>query len=365
MTHKQSHRQSHKQRMLAAIRGEPTETLPWCPRLDLWYRAHKLAKTLPQKYRDATLMEMLDDLGWAYHAVIANFQDLRGELDDAERGLGIYNLHMMPAHTILEGVDRKIERQGDRTFVTYNTPAGAIRTTTLYDDSMRRAGITISHVEQYAITSEKDLEAIGWIFEHAKVRPNYEGYQAFAESIGDRGIAVAFGTWAASPMHLIQRELMPMDLFFYAMTDHPEAMARLVERMEPYWRSLLEAFAACPADVVLVGANYDASIQYPPLFAEHITPWLKTAADMLHARGKYLLTHTDGENTGLLDEYLESDLDVADSICPKPMTKLTYGDVRQAFDGRITIMGGIPSVALIKDSMPDRDFDAFTKQFFR
>lgn len=52
-------------------------------------------------------------------------------------------------------------------------------------------------------------------------------------------------------------------------------------------------------------------------------------------------------------------------ICPKPMTKLTYGDVRRSFDGRITIMGGIPSVALIKDSMSDRDFDLFVKQFFR
>ncbi len=48
---------------------------------------------------------------------------------------------------------------------------------------------------------------------------------------------------------------------------------------------------------------------------------------------KFLLTHTDGENTGLLEHYLESNMDVADSVCPKPMTKLSFKEVRDHFDG--------------------------------
>ena len=80
--------------------------------------------------------------------------------------------------------------------------------------------------------------------------------------------------------------------------------------------------------------------------------------------GSFLLTHTDGENTGLLDCYLESDIDVADSICPAPMTKLTFRQVREHFRGRVTIMGGIPSVCLLRDSMSDRAFDAYLDDFF-
>ena len=85
---------------------------------------------------------------------------------------------------------------------------------------------------------------------------------------------------------------------------------------------------------------------------------------MLHLTGKFLLTHTDGENTGLLDCYLESEIDVADSICPVPMTKLTFKEVREHFCFRITIMGGIPSVCLLKDSMPDGKFEAYLDSFF-
>ena len=65
-----------------------------------------------------------------------------------------------------------------------------------------------------------------------------------------------------------------------------------------------------------------------------------------------------------LDDYLKSRIDVADSICPRPMTKLTLKEVRDAFAGRIAIMGGVPSVALLKSSMRDAEFGKFLDGFF-
>ena len=44
---------TRKDRMLAAIRGEPTDRIPWAPRLDLWYRANRRAGTLPPQYAGA------------------------------------------------------------------------------------------------------------------------------------------------------------------------------------------------------------------------------------------------------------------------------------------------------------------------
>jgi hypothetical protein len=85
---------------------------------------------------------------------------------------------------------------------------------------------------------------------------------------------------------------------------------------------------------------------------------------VLHGQGKYLLTHTDGENQGLLGHYVASEFDIADSVCPSPMTRLSIGQVRAAFAGRITIMGGIPSVALVRDSMTDAQFERYLDAFF-
>ena len=111
-----------------------------------------------------------------------------------------------------------------------------------------------------------------------------------------------------------------------------------------------------PAEVVFLGANYDDSITYPAFFAKHILPSLREYAGQLHAQGKYLMTHTDGENQKLFPLYLEAGFDVADSVCPYPMTRCTVEQIRAAFQDRITLWGGIPSTLLCATSTPEDEF---------
>jgi hypothetical protein len=309
-------------------------------------------------------MELTDALGMGYHAVIPDFKDLRSRDDDVDRGLGIYNLAVMPYRTVLDGVRRDVSEDGDRTHVRYRTPGGELTTTVLYDDSMRRAGISISHIESHAFQGPADYAPLTWLFEHARVEPNPAGYARFAQTVGERGVAVGFAALPASPAQYVMRDLMPLDTFYLEMNDHPNEMHALFGALGSYYERLLDVVSECAADLLLFGANYDASVTYPPFFAQYIEPWLRRCATALHQRGKFLLTHTDGENDGLLHFYLDAGVDVADSICPAPMTRLSFAEVRQEFAGRITIMGGIPSVALLADSMSDAEFSAFLDRFF-
>ena len=70
---------THKERILATIKGQPTDRLPFLARLDLWYRANRENGTVPDKYKNHTFEEILDDLNLGYHAIIPNFQDLRSK----------------------------------------------------------------------------------------------------------------------------------------------------------------------------------------------------------------------------------------------------------------------------------------------
>lgn len=354
---------THRERMLAALAGRPAERISWTPRLDLWYRANSRAGTLPAEYRNASLTEIVDDLGWGFHAIVPDFRDLSNG-DDSDRALGIYNLQTMPYRTVLENVSKSVTVEGDRVIVEYQTPRGNIRTVTLYDAAMRRAGVSITHLDEHAFKSADDYAALGHIFENARVEENYAGYAEYAAAVGERGLAAAFVSLAASPMHLVQRELMPFDLFCYELSDHPDELAGLAGKIGLYWGRILSVAAESPAELVFLGANYDATITYPPFFEEHILPTLKSYAQELHHRGKYLLTHTDGENSGLLEHYLAAGFDVADSVCPAPMTRLSFREVREVFAGRIAIMGGVPSVTLLPESMSNRDFSAYLDEFF-
>ena len=63
-----------KERILATLRGEPTDTLPFVPRIDNWFYAQQAQGTLPDNLKNATLQEMVDELGIGYHSIIPNFK---------------------------------------------------------------------------------------------------------------------------------------------------------------------------------------------------------------------------------------------------------------------------------------------------
>ena len=355
---------THKERMLAVLRGERTEVIPFVPRLDLWYRANKKNGTLPDKYKNASLDDIVDGLGVGYHAIVPDFQDLRSRDDDVDRALGIYRLWFMPYKAILRNVKREVEYDGDITTVRYHTPKGVVQTKVLFDEAMRRAGITVTHIAEHAIKSKNDFDAVGYIFENIEVEPNYGGYKQFQDKVGDRGFAVGYISLAASPIHLIMRELARLDDFYLMNFDCADEMKQLEKQIQVYFDRVFDIVADSPAETILSGANYDSGATPPPVFAEYFTPALAAQAKTLHEKGKFLITHTDGENTGLLEEYVASGIDIADSICPKPMTKLSLKEVRDCFGDKITIWGGIPSVSVLEDSMNNREFGEYMEDIF-
>ncbi len=100
-------------------------------------------------------------------------------------------------------------------------------------------------------------------------------------------------------------------------------------------------------------------ITWPPFFDEQIAPWLNKAYDRFHSSGILLLTHTDGENEGLLPSFEKCRFDIADSVCPAPMTKVSIQKYREFFGRRTTIWGGIPSNMVLRNCTSDEEFESF------
>lgn len=354
---------NHHERMLATIRGEPTDQMPWAPRMDLWYIAHRARGTVPTQFAEMNMVAVAAQLDVACHAIGGDFT-IPGGRDNSLRGLGIDNHQDYPYRVELQGLPMESSDDGENLRTRVRTPAGEVFMHLYRSQSMARDGISLPFVKSYAIHSVNDLEAVAQIFEHLAVIPTPESYRAFHQRVGDRGIAVARGPVAASPMHLILHELVAMDQFFYLYHDEPDAMHRLTARMAPYFDACLEALVACDAEVVFWGANYDQDLTWPPFFQKEIAPWLKKVSDRLHAAGKLVLTHTDGENKKLLPLYPACGFDVAESFCPTPMTKTTLAEMLQGLRPHITVFGGIPSVALLDSAMSDAVFAQYLDTLF-
>lgn len=353
---------THKERILKTIKGEPTDQIPWAPRMDLWYIAHNARGTVPKQFENKNTVQIAQELNVACHAVGADFT-LTGKRDVSLRALGIDNHPDYPYRVELRDLPIESHDDGENLTTRIQTSKGEIFTHLYRSKRMQKEGISLPFVKSYAIESPEHFDAIGEIFEHLEVIPTPEAYKAFQDRVGDQGIAVARGPMVASPLHLMLHELVAMDQFFYLYADVKPYMHDLAKRMEPFFNAALDALLQCNAEVVFWGANYDQDLTWPPFFETEIAPWLRKVGGALHAHGKYLLTHTDGENKGLLDQYVTCRFDVAESVCPSPMTQCRLDEIRTALPN-ITIWGGIPSIALMPTSMDDDEFKAYIDDVF-
>jgi len=349
---------THRARILAALRGQPVDRLPWVPRLDLWYNAHRHRGTLPAEWAGASLAQIVTDLGVGLHAVIPDFLATEGPDEVYDRALGIEHVPNQPFRVRFRRTQRIVYREGDQTRVVYRTPAGELTARLVYSEQMRRDGITIMHVTERVVKSDDDYRRVAALFADLEVERDETRYAALRDEVGELGVAVAFGSGAASPGHHLLRDLVPYDRFYYDLHDHPEWIAETAASMAGYYEQVLEACAASSAEVVLHGANYDVMLTPPRLFEAHILHGLAHWAKGLHAASKLLATHADGENDGLCALLRQSGVDVADAICPAPMTRLSLRDYREQLGPQVATWGGICSSSLLPPLFTDAQFEA-------
>jgi 5-methyltetrahydrofolate--homocysteine methyltransferase len=93
-------------------------------------------------------------------------------------------------------------------------------------------------------------------------------------------------------------------------------------------------------------------------------PWIWKAKAVLGPKDIRILCHTDGENFGLMDLLHESGMDVAEAVCPAPMTKVSIQEYYRRWSDRITIFGGVPSNLLLPQLTPDEQFKSFMDALF-
>ncbi len=357
---------THKERMLTTIRGGMPDRIPYAPRLDLWFTGNKNRGTLPPAYRDFDHWDQVSrKQGWAIAKVVLEYQRY-GEDSILDRPLGIYRFPAQGFYTRLPGdVERLVRREGDRISLEYHTPKGTVRAAFLYSEQMRRSGVTIPWINEHALKGPEDYAPLGYLFENLIVEPAPGDFASWAAPLGEDGYAACYALTGGSPMHHIMKILMDGTQFYFHHRDYGKQMEGLAESIGVYFRRVFKLLPEIPADIFHVGANFDDTITYPPFFRDHVMPWLQEAAEVLHPRGKFLMCHTDGENRGLMEYLYQSGLDVADSVCPAPMTKVSLAEYYSHWGNRITLQGGIPSNLLLAEATTDREFENFLDGLFK
>ena len=358
---------THTERMWKVLRGEMADVIPFAPRIELWYIANSFNGSLPDKHKGRTLDEIALAEGWAFHKIIPEFLDVRGPEDMLHLAIGVWSTkESVYRYRFSSNIDVRVKQEGPLTRVEYHTPHGMVSTTIKYDDDMRKSGTSFAWTEEHIIKKREDYRVVGDIFENLELIPDFDDFIAWRDGVGDNGFVATEPTAeSASPMHHIQKYLLPPTDFYYHYRDHQKEMRDLAKILEEtYHKPALKIAAESPADLILWGSNFDYTITYPPYFEKEILPWIQKAVDVLEGKGKYMTCHCDGENFGLVDLIKASGTHMAESVCPYPGTRVRIEELYGAWCDTLTLFGGIPEDMLLAEVTTDEEFEAYLDHLF-
>jgi hypothetical protein len=132
------------------------------------------------------------------------------------------------------------------------------------------------------------------------------------------------------------------------MIDQPELVKRIIEVETRYCIRASEALLDAGCDAVLPTsdiAGNNGPFMSPAMFREFLFPWLKTECDGVHARGGYLIKHTDGKIWPILDSMIEAGIDGWQGI--QPGIGMRLPDLQARYAGKLCFWGGVDMATLV------------------
>jgi len=327
---------TEKQRILAAAHKQPVDKLPFGARIDVWYNYHAGHDTLPEKYREWNIPDILRDQG-------AGIELRHGYLWKVE-----YR-------------DTEVVVCKDPPFTTteYRTPKGTVSMKTMFTP---QEGPWVPYELELPFKSADDYPAIEHLLENTVLVPYLDDYLKKVEMVGEDGIVICSAP-EYSPMQEIMRKIMGYEMFFYELNDHPSKVEHLYELMKGVVWQKLKILAESPVEMPMVCGNWSDDI-HTPVFRKYFVPWFQEAGEFLHSKGKLTLAHIDGEMKRLIPMFLETGIDIAEAWSPAPMTSVSTAELRKAWGDKVTIWGGVPAI-LFEPQYSDEEFDAYVKHLLQ
>ncbi len=315
---------NYRERILSTIRGQPVDHIPWAPRWELWFNAAQRDGRLPEKYRGWHIYDVTRDLGIG----------IKSHFRDAWR-------------QVLHDVEVREIQKGHETLVEYVTPVGTAsmvwkRTAELEAQAVR--GLRT----KYLISGPQDYGPVLFMLEHTEIIPQHEKLQAELDLIGNDGCALVHTGHCPASSAMI--EYVGHEQFYYELHDHPDLLQQLLDALERVRDQTVSVVAESAAAIASLDGNYDMAITPPPIYRRFFLPYFEKAVSRLHAEGKIVSTHVDGDNRQLLELILESGFDVGEAFTSPPMTHLTVREAQEIWGQKMAIWGGIASTYFRSES---------------
>jgi hypothetical protein len=229
------------------------------------------------------------------------------------------------------------KRSETDTEITIDTPVGK-------QVSMHRITSSSPHQIQVKreIESEAEMRVALWRAEHSTWAWDQTRYEALCAEWGNLAAPTMF-----MPRVNVQDlyiNTMGVEKATYALYDWPDTVEAYFDALDESHARLIEVIHASPIEVINFGDNLHGGTLPPDLYERTVLPSYLRRSEQLHAGGKFVHSHWDGDTKSLLPFAKISGLDGIEAITPKPQGDVSLEEIKEALGDEIFLIDGLPAI---------------------
>ena len=307
-----------RERNLAIFAHEPVDNIVYQPRIEHWYNVNKAQGTLPERYKDMSILDVFDDLGCS----IRTYTWFNGCLQG----------HDDPKVTF-----ESFERD-NKAIYRWSTPVGSIETHIIHTS-------TASHTEKFPIENRDDAKVMEYMLKGRTFSFNYEHFEASDKLIGDRAAPCLF-----MPRVNLQRlfiDFMGFEGTLYAMHDDRPMIDSLVKVINESDELIIDVLCDSPMPIINYGDNVDHNFLSPETFENYILPAYQHRCERFRKAGKFTHPHWDGSMKNLLKYAQATGCDGIEALTPVPQGDITIDEMKAALGDNMVLLDGIPMTCFL------------------
>lgn len=323
---------SSRERILAILRGQQPDQVPWFGDLDYWAAGRIGRGEAPKDF-------VRSDAYLDWHR---------------ELGVGFYLQGYFPFTTHIEHVKQKEWRKGDRRYLEYATPKGMLRCCWQWlPQSFTEAPI------EHLVKDKRDLPAFRYLYENIHFEPDYDFARQRAQQIGAMGIVLCYAP--KTPFMQLVALDAGIENVTYMAHAIPDEFAETLHLMEATLDQAISIAIESPAEALMIPENLSSEVVGQNFFEKYMRQVQERWIKQINESGKFSFIHMDGTLQGLLRQECKVGVTVLEALTPAPVGDLTIEEWANFADGSKTIFwGGIPG-SYFTPLVSDAEFERHVK----
>jgi len=297
---------------LAVFEGTADRVL-WQPRLETWIGHHRACGTLPERFENLDDFAIYDALGCSVRYAACGGYHLAYDRD---------------------GLVTSEEQHSDHSVTGVRTPSGEV--TTVYREIWEDGVLKNRRISKYPVKTPGDLRVAVDLIDRTHYRVDVDDFRRKEAALGHRAEPTSWLN--SSGFTELIKYWCGLEGTFYLLHDEPAAVEAYVEACDRRDERQLDAALQTPCRIFNLGDHATNEFTPPPIMRRYLIPrWQKTAA-RLHAQGRFVHSHWDGNSKTILPLLKESHLDGVEALTPAPMADMTLEMIKEALGDGIVVL---------------------------